>query len=172
MSRIRVIAVAVIVGATLSVAVLASGQSTQKPDYAVVVPGPGERLPLNGTKWVLAGAKLPVPTPADLSRITLAFRSGTLTMSSGCNRGSTSYSVSPTHALGLSSTYVVTRMSCPGALEQWEPAFFRFLGAKPAITLDGNSLVLKTADAEMQFNRILPDPSASEPTPRQSRLPR
>ena len=154
MSNTPIVAVAVVLGAALSASALAAGQAGQKPDYPVFVQGQVEVLPLNDTKWALASAKLPVPTPTDTSRITLAFRGATLSMSSGCNRGSTSYSVSPTHQFGI-STYVVTRMSCPGALGQWEPAFFKFLGAKPTITLDGNALVLKTADAEMQFKRIL-----------------
>lgn len=154
MSRIRIVAVTFVIGATLAVTVPASGQSAQHPDYTVVVPGQAERLPLNDTRWVLASATLPVPPPSDTARITLMFRGVTLDMSSGCNRGSTSYSVSRTHELGI-SPYVVTRMSCPGALEQWEPAFFKFLGATPTITVDGNALVLKTADAEMRFKRIL-----------------
>jgi heat shock protein HslJ len=156
MSRIRIVAVSLVLGAALSASTLAAGQ-TQKPDHQVVVQGQVEQLPLNDTHWALASAKLPVLTPEDRSRVTLAFRAGTLiTMSSGCNRGSTSYSVSRTHELGI-STYVVTRMACPGTLEQWEPAFFKFLGARPVVTLDGNDLVLKTADAEMKFKRVLVD---------------
>jgi len=131
-----------------------SGGQEQKPGQApsVTVKGTAD-LDLDGTRWTFVSATLAVPAPEDVSRITLGFGNGSLRVSSGCNRGTTGFKVAD-GAL-VASMFAVTRMACSGALERWEPAFFQFLGSRPKIAYDGALLVLKLADSEMRFTRVL-----------------
>jgi heat shock protein HslJ len=148
------IVLVIIVSGASQASAQTSGQAGQTP-YPVVVKGTDPFAGLNDTRWTLTSAKLSVPPPDDTSRITLDFHGGTLSMSSGCNRGNTSYTVSPAdHRLGI-STYTLTRMACPGPVMDWETAFFKFLGSRPAVTREAEALVLKSGDAEMRFKRVL-----------------
>jgi heat shock protein HslJ len=140
----------------LAAAAIASAQSTQKPNWPVVVtadiPDP---LGLRETRWALASANIGVPTPSDTSRVTLAFMAVDVQMASGCNRARTSYSIDlGTHKLGI-STYILTRVACPEPFMTWEPAFFQFLGRHPVASVDGNVLALKSGAYDMRFRRVL-----------------
>lgn len=129
-------------------------QPSQQPRPA----GVADAASLTGTGWRLETASIGVAVPPDTARITLRFDAERISVSSGCNRGAGTYSVAGGSL--VAPALATTRMACIGPFEQWEPAFFKVLASKPAITRDGPDLVLKSADGEMRF-RSMPVPSAS-----------
>lgn len=127
----------------------------QKPNEPVVVQGARPFADLDGTRWTLASATLAVPPPDDTRDVTLEFRGANLQMGSGCNHGTASYSVSPKEHTLTIGAYPLTRMACREPVMAWENAFFKFLASRPTLARDGETLVLKSGDAEMRFKRTL-----------------
>lgn len=121
-------------------------------------PATADPASLAGTAWRLDSASIGVPAPPDTARITLRFDESRISVSSGCNRGAGAYSIDD--GVLVASTLATTRMACIGPLAEWEPAFFKVLASKPAMSRDGPDLVLKSADGELRF-RSVPVPSAS-----------
>ena len=117
-----------------------------------------EMPPLDGTSWQLTSASIPVALAGDPARVTLKFTSGRISASSGCNMGTGSYSLEG-NALAT-GPLAATRMACPPALAAWEDAFFEFLAARPAASLEGDELVLVSAGGSLRF-RPVPVPSAN-----------
>lgn len=113
---------------------------------------------LAGTEWRLVAARLGMPTPPDVSRVNVKFTDTTLSAATGCNTGGGAYKVAG-GAL-VAPTFATTRKACIGPVEQWEPAFFRFLSSTPTIKRDGDDLVLTSAEGDMWF-RSMPMPSAN-----------
>ncbi|MBP7570587.1 MAG: META domain-containing protein [Acidobacteria bacterium] len=117
--------------------------------------------PLDGTAWQLASASLPVAPPTDVAAVTLKFKEGRVSAASGCNTGVGSYSEEGgSLTVGL---LAATRKACPGELDAWEPAFFAFLGANPAMERTGDELVLTSGGQVLRF-RALPVASAGAVT--------
>lgn len=113
---------------------------------------------LAGTGWRLVNASIGVPTPDDVSRIALRFVGERLSAASGCNSGTAGYTLAG-GALVV-QLFATTRKACLPPWDQWETAFFRFLASKPAVTREGENLILVSPGGTMRF-RSMPVPSAA-----------
>ena len=81
------------------------------------------------------------------TKIRLTFSDGTLGASAGCNSMSGDYKV--VDGKLVVGPMATTEIGCPTNLADQDEWLAAFLGAKPALALDGNNLVLTTDDTEI-----------------------
>jgi heat shock protein HslJ len=154
-STMRIFALAGALAATTFVA--GCGETTGLP-----TPTTTEPLSLERTKWSLVKSRLEAPPPEKQDIVELQFTGDRVAAHSGCNRGAGGYRIE-SGAL-IVTQMASTRRACIGAAGAYEPVFFAFLAASPAVRLEpGGELVLEASGGEtarsLRF-RPVPMPSA------------
>lgn len=86
-------------------------------------------------------------------RATLVFRSGSMSAFSGCNRASAAARlVDDWLEVGAMAA---TRRACPEPLSSFETRFFKLLGARPVLLVDGDTLTLVAGSENARLRRAL-----------------
>jgi len=84
-------------------------------------------------------------------RATLAFKGGTMSAYSGCNRASAAARlVDDWLEVGAMAA---TRRGCPEPLGSFEGRFFKLLGARPVFLIDGDTLTLVAGSENARLRR-------------------
>lgn len=90
--------------------------------------------------------------------VRVEFRDGTLSASAGCNLLGGAYRIDG-DTLRMDGGLSMTEMGCEEALMDQDTRFADLLMAGPTVALDGDTLVLSSADASITFlDRVVADP--------------
>jgi heat shock protein HslJ len=115
------------------------------PREPVVSPVPDGSWELVTSTFIGAG-RIP-----GVARATLAFKDGTMSAFSGCNRASAAARlVDDWLEVAAMAT---TRRGCPEPLGSFENRFFKLLGARPVFMLDGDTLTLVAGSHNARLRR-------------------
>ena len=105
------------------------------------------RVTLAGTRWTLVSINGAAPKS---ERASLAFGSERLSMTAGCNGIGGNWSLVSGRLVG--GPYVSTMMFCDGLMDQ-ERALGALLEARPDIVLEGDRLIMRSAQYSAIFRR-------------------
>jgi len=119
-------------------------------------PGPPPREPIvsavpDGNWELVTSTFIGAGRIPGVPRATLAFRSGTMSAFSGCNRASAAARlVDDWLEVGAIAT---TRRGCPEPLGSFDSRFFKLLGARPVFLVDGDTLTLVSGGDNARLRR-------------------
>lgn len=119
-------------------------------------PGPPPREPIvsavpDGDWELVTSTFIGAGRIPGVARATLAFKDGTMSAFSGCNRASAGARLVDDWL--EVDAMAATRRGCPEPLGSFETRFFKLLGARPVFMLDGDTLTLVSGSQNARWRR-------------------